>query len=78
MRIHPDLLVNELVTRYPEAMPVLAGAGIDTCCGGGQSLATAAAHAGLSYDQLLVRLERDVTPEHPVMPPACGCQPKQG
>lgn len=76
MTIHPDLTVNELVLGHPGALPVLAGAGIDTCCGGGLTLALAAAQAGLTFDQLLDRLQRGGSAGDAASRPACGCSPK--
>ena len=72
MTIRPDLTVNDLVRCHSDALPILAAVGIDTCCGGGDSLAHAAARAGLTFDQLLRRLE-EPSP-HDVSPaPRCGC-----
>ncbi len=76
MTIHPDLTVTELVIGHPGALPVLADAGIDTCCGGGLSLALAAAQAGLTFDQLLDRLQRGRSGGEAPSRPACGCGPK--
>lgn len=75
MTIRPDLTVNDLVRARSDALPLLAAAGIDTCCGRGDSLALAAAKAGLTFDQLLRRLEQpsplDVSPA-----PRCDCGSK--
>jgi Rrf2 family protein len=49
--------VNDLLLRYARSAPVLAGLGIDTCCGGGQSLEEAARGAGLTLAELLARLK---------------------
>jgi iron-sulfur cluster repair protein YtfE (RIC family) len=72
MTIRPDLTVNDLVRRRADALPTLAALGIDTCCGGGDSLALAAARAGLTFDQLLRRLEDPGAHEIPPAP-GCGC-----
>jgi regulator of cell morphogenesis and NO signaling len=79
--IRPDLTVTELVQRRPDALAVLAAAGIDTCCGGAETLERAAADAGLAWDQLLARLE--ATPQGtPQATPApaqqCGCGCRHG
>lgn len=74
MRIHPELRVSELVLQYPETLPVLAATGIDTCCGGGESLAHAAARAGLTFDQLLARLKGGPAAQPTASGPACGCE----
>ena len=49
--------VNDLLLRYARTAPVLSGLGIDTCCGGGQSLEEAARGAGLTLAELLARLK---------------------
>ena len=78
MTIDPLLSVHELILRYPAALPVLTTAGIDTCCGGGLTLAAAARGSGLSFEQLAVRLGRglaDPAPEQPASGDCgCGCQ----
>ena len=76
MTIRPDLTVNDLLRRRPEALSILAAAGIDTCCGGGDQLALAAAKAGLTFDQLLGRLAGEEQARRGDLPPApqCGCQ----
>jgi iron-sulfur cluster repair protein YtfE (RIC family) len=58
MRLDPMLSVHELILRYPAALPVLTTAGIDTCCGGGLTLAAAAQGSRLTFEQLAARLER--------------------
>src|SRR5688500_14886527 len=50
-------LVNDLLVRHAATAPVLSRLGIDTCCGGGQSLEEAARAAGLSLTELLAELE---------------------
>lgn len=75
VKLDPMLSVNELVLRYPAALPVLTAAGIDTCCGGDLPLMAAAQGRGLSLEQLEARLERDLAvpaAEQPA-PATCGC-----
>lgn len=48
-----DDTLNELVARAPEALPVLQSLGLDTCCGGGLTLAAVAEHHGLDLAELL-------------------------
>ena len=36
-----DILIRDLVERYPDTMSVLAPLGIDLCCGGGHPLGEA-------------------------------------
>ena len=49
--------VSELLRRHVDALPVLSRLGIDTCCGGGQSLEEAARSAGLTLGELLAELQ---------------------
>lgn len=48
--------VNELLGRYPAALPVLHALGVDSCCGGATSLTTAAEGAGITVDTLLAKV----------------------
>lgn len=58
--IDPSWTVNEVIAKYPETMPVLNAFGIDTCCGGDESLAAAANEAGLEADRLVAALHRAI------------------
>ena len=51
--IDPDATVNALIARYPVATAVFNERGIDSCCGGGETLRAAAEHAGIDIDQLI-------------------------
>jgi regulator of cell morphogenesis and NO signaling len=52
-----SLTVNEVMARWPATMPVLNALGIDTCCGGGDSLLEAADRAGVPLPVLLAAVE---------------------
>ena len=47
------LTLNELVLRYPQALPVLHRHGMDTCCGGGLTLEEACRRHGVAADEVL-------------------------
>jgi iron-sulfur cluster repair protein YtfE (RIC family) len=51
------LTVNELLRRHPSVLPVLNGFGVDSCCGGAESLAQAAQSAQVPFDALMAALE---------------------
>ena len=51
--IDPAWSVNELLRRYPATASVLNEFGIDSCCGGGSSLAEAARDGQLDLAALL-------------------------
>ena len=80
MTINPTLGVNQLLHRYPGALPILAAAGIDSCCSGEETLALAAACSGLTFDELAAQLQDglarrgldDRTPDR------CGCEHRLG
>ncbi|WP_243030370.1 DUF542 domain-containing protein [Thermus altitudinis] len=48
--------VNEILQRHPEAVKLLNGMGIDTCCGGADSLEEAARQAGKEPEEVLKEL----------------------
>lgn len=59
--------INELLRRLPPAGGVLNAFGIDTCCGGGDTIAAAARKAGVREDDLLAEIGsvvRQRQPEH--------------
>ncbi|BCZ88120.1 hypothetical protein TthAA37_23070 (plasmid) [Thermus thermophilus] len=49
--------VNEILRRYPEAVELLTGLGLDTCCGGAEPLEEAAKAAGQEPEAVLRALE---------------------
>jgi iron-sulfur cluster repair protein YtfE (RIC family) len=51
------LTVNELLRRHPSVLPVLNGFGVDSCCGGSDSLAEAARSAQIPLDALMAALD---------------------
>lgn len=48
--------VNEVLQRHPEAVSLLNEMGIDTCCGGADSLEEAARQAGKNPEEVLTAL----------------------
>jgi regulator of cell morphogenesis and NO signaling len=55
--IHADLTLNAIVERYPATLEVFQRFGLDTCCGGALTLATAAARHNLDLPTLLAALQ---------------------
>lgn len=51
--LQPTLTVNELLARIPEASGLLLDLGIDTCCGGGATLAEACQDSGAELSVLM-------------------------
>ena len=56
----PTLTVNEIMECYPQSIASLNSLGIDTCCGGTDSLRAAADHAGVPLTVLLAAIEHAV------------------
>lgn len=56
--IDPTTTINALVDRHPSLMPILAGHGLDLCCGGPLTLAEAAERHGLDMAALIGEIER--------------------
>ena len=53
LQIESHWTVNELLRREPLSAAVLNSLGVDTCCGGGDTLEAAAAAAGISAKELI-------------------------
>lgn len=60
IQINGKTTVRELVGRYPQTRKVFEEHGLDYCCGGGQSLADAAAKQGLETSALVTALEKAI------------------
>ena len=50
--IDPEWTINDLLACAPESAHVLNAFGVDTCCGGGATIAAAAAEAGITAAEL--------------------------
>ncbi|MEO8031734.1 MAG: DUF542 domain-containing protein [Gemmatimonadota bacterium] len=53
-------LLAEVADRHPATRPIMARHGLDMCCGGGKSVALAAAAHGLDVRALLTELQEAV------------------
>jgi len=60
MDIDPGTRIGDLAARHPLATRVFARHGIDFCCGGGRTLATACAERGLEPATVLAEIEKEV------------------
>lgn len=54
--ITKDMVINEVTRRHPETFRIFQEFGVDSCCGGAQPIALAAAQAGLDVNALLQAL----------------------
>jgi len=56
--ITPASTIDDVIARHPSSIFVLNTFGIDTCCGGSDSIAQAAAYAHVDLAALLAGLQR--------------------
>jgi iron-sulfur cluster repair protein YtfE (RIC family) len=74
LTIDPTLSVSEILRRHPGIHPVLASAGIDTCCGGGDSLTESARMSGVDLDVLLAAMHAELELSGDPCGPLCECR----
>jgi iron-sulfur cluster repair protein YtfE (RIC family) len=58
--LDPAISVNELLRRCPSVLPVLNAFGVDSCCGGAESLTLAARSAEVPLEGLMAELSAAV------------------
>ena len=61
--ITKDMIINDVVNKYPETMKVFNDYKVDSCCGGGQSIATTAAVSNANIPELMEALNKAVNKE---------------
>jgi regulator of cell morphogenesis and NO signaling len=61
--ITKDMIINDVVNKYPETMKVFNDFKVDSCCGGGQSIATTAAVSNSNIPELMEALNNAVNKE---------------
>jgi regulator of cell morphogenesis and NO signaling len=61
--ITKDMIINDVVNKYPETMKVFNDYKVDSCCGGGQSIATTAAVSNSNIPELMEALNNAVNKE---------------
>ncbi len=59
--ITEDMVINEVTRRHPETRRIFQEFGVDSCCGGSQPIAMAAAQEGLEVSVLLKALNAMVS-----------------
>lgn len=52
-----EMVINEVIQRYPWTLPVFHRLDVDSCCGGARTVARMAAEHGLDLDEVLAELE---------------------
>ena len=55
-QITGNMVINDVIKKYPETISVFNSFRVDSCCGGGQSIAKTAAADGIAMDALLSAL----------------------
>ncbi len=68
-RIDPGMTVAEILKRHPEARPVLAGLGLDACCGGSHPLEFACRAHRIPLERVLAAIEEVSTPRPRLIDP---------
>ena len=61
--ITEEMIINDVVNRYPETMKVLNDFNVDSCCGGAQSIAVTAAVGNVDVPALIEALNKAVNKE---------------
>lgn len=70
MTITRNMIVKDVITKYPQTINVFGKHKVDFCCGGAHSIEqTARARGCQDIEQLLADLNRAVESA----PPSCGC-----
>ena len=59
MNFNGETQVKEIAVASPGATRILEQAGVDYCCGGDKSLHDACAHAGVSTEEIMARLQEN-------------------
>ena len=61
-QLDPTLTINEIVALYPATIPVFNRFGMDTCCGGGIPVESAARRDGIDLEVVMAALRTVVEP----------------
>ena len=61
--ITKDMIINDVINKFPETMKVFNDFKVDSCCGGGQSIATTAAVSNSNIPELMEALNNAVNKE---------------
>jgi regulator of cell morphogenesis and NO signaling len=55
-RITQDMIINDVIRKYPKTIKVFNDFKVDSCCGGGASIETTAKRDGVDVERLLKAL----------------------
>lgn len=56
-RITGEMVINDVIQRYPWTLPVFHRLDVDSCCGGARTVARMATDHGLDLEEVLAELE---------------------
>ena len=77
--LNASMSLNEIIRRYPSVLPVLNGFGLDTCCGGAESLTDASRAASIPIEALMAGIAAAVSrteSSSTLVTGTCGVQPR--
>ena len=55
-----EMIINDVIRKYPNSMKVFSKFKVDSCCGGGESIETTAKVGGADVPQLMIELNEEV------------------
>ena len=59
--ITKDMVINDVIKKYPKTITVFSNFKVDSCCGGGFSIEKTAGMSGIDMDALLKALNKAAT-----------------
>ena len=59
--ITKDMVINDVIKKYPKTITVFSNFKVDSCCGGGFSIEKTAGMSGIDIDALLKSLNKAAT-----------------
>lgn len=57
-KVSGDMVINDVVMRYPWTLPVFYRLGVDSCCGGARTIAAMAQEHGYDLDAVIAELKK--------------------
>lgn len=58
MIITKDMVINDVIKKYPKTITIFSNFKVDSCCGGGGSIEKTAGVSGINLDALLQALNK--------------------
>lgn len=58
MIITKDMVINDVIKKYPKTITIFSNFKVDSCCGGGSSIEKTAGVSGINLDALLQALNK--------------------